>query len=58
MCEIDEQVVAVAKEHFSDSTATSFDDPRLTLVHADAAAYLKPLWMGKVILATPPSRRR
>ena len=47
MCEIDEQVVAVAKEHFSDSTATSFDDPRLTLVHADAAAYLKAIVDGK-----------
>ena len=47
MCEIDEQVVAVAKEHFSDSTATSFDDPRLTLVHADAAAYLKAIVDGQ-----------
>ena len=57
MCEIDEQVV-VAKEHFSDSTATSFDDPRLTLVHADAAAYLKAIVDGKGDSSDPPSRRR
>jgi len=46
MCEIDEAVVKVAREHFGDSTATAFDDPRLTLVHADAAAYLKTVVDG------------
>jgi len=46
MCEIDAQVVAVAKEFFADSTATAFGDRRLTLVHADAAAYLRTLVAG------------
>lgn len=41
MCEIDELVVRTAKKFFSGSTATAFDDPRLTLVHEDAAAFLK-----------------
>eukprot|EP00729_Bicosta_minor_P015552 gene15552-7927_t len=41
MCEIDSMVVDVAKRHLSASTATSFDDPRLTLVHADAAEFVK-----------------
>ena len=30
----------MAKKHFSDSTATCFDDPRLTLIIDDAAKYL------------------
>lgn len=30
-----------AKRFFPDSMATAFDDPRLSLVHADAAAYVK-----------------
>ena len=41
MCEIDKKVVAVAKEFLSNSTATAFSDPRVTLVHADAAEYVK-----------------
>jgi len=41
MCEIDAKVVAVAKKYFSNSTATAFDDERVTLVHADAAEYVK-----------------
>ena len=41
MCEIDPVVVQVAKEFFANSTATAFDDPRLNLVHEDAAEYLK-----------------
>jgi len=41
MCEIDPMVVDVAKKYLSNSTATSFHDPRLTLVHADAAQFVK-----------------
>ena len=41
MCEIDAEVVRVAKEFFSESTATSFGDPRLNLVHDDAAEFIK-----------------
>ncbi len=41
MCEIDEGVVAVAKEFFGHITATSFDDPRVTLLFQDAAEYVK-----------------
>ena len=37
MCEIDELVVNVSKRYLGKSTATAFDDPRVTLVHADAA---------------------
>ena len=38
--EIDPIVVAVSKKWFGHSVATSFDDPRLTLAHEDAARYL------------------
>ena len=41
MCEIDKVVCDKAKEFFSNSTATAFNDPRVTLVHADAAEYVK-----------------
>lgn len=41
MCEIDKMVVDVAKKYFSGSTATAFSDPRVTLVHADAAEYVR-----------------
>lgn len=41
MVEIDEMVVEVAKKYFSESTATSFDDRRLTLIHEDAAEFLR-----------------
>ena len=41
MCEIDALVVDVAKRFFGESTATAFNDPRVTLVHADAAEYVK-----------------
>ena len=34
------QVVRMAKKHFSKSTATCFDDPRLKLMFDDAAKYL------------------
>jgi len=40
MCEIDEKVVEVSRKYLGGSTAMSFDDPRLTLVHDDAAAYV------------------
>lgn len=40
MCEIDAEVVRVAKEFFGNSTATGFSDPRLTLIHDDAAKYV------------------
>ena len=41
MCEIDEGVVAAAKKYFGHITATSFDDPRVTLLFQDAAEYVK-----------------
>jgi len=44
MCEIDSVVVDVAKKYFGTTTATSFNDPRVTLVHADAAEYVKNIY--------------
>eukprot|EP00965_Chrysotila_dentata_P249479 6208916-Pleurochrysis_carterae.AAC.4 len=41
MCEIDPMVCEVAKKFFATSTATAFDDPRVTLVHQDAAQFVK-----------------
>jgi spermidine synthase len=41
MCEIDKKVVDVAKKFLGKSTATAFNDPRVTLVHADAAQYVR-----------------
>merc|ERR1712050_691798 len=41
MCEIDPVVCEIAQKFFSNSTATSFNDPRVSLVHADAAVFLK-----------------
>jgi len=40
-CEIDPFVVKVAKQYFGDTLATSFDDPRVTLLHADGAKFLE-----------------
>uniref|UniRef100_A0A7S2HBD7 PABS domain-containing protein n=1 Tax=Haptolina brevifila TaxID=156173 RepID=A0A7S2HBD7_9EUKA len=40
MCEIDPLVCDVAKQYLSASTAVAFNDPRVTLVHADAAEYV------------------
>jgi spermidine synthase len=40
MCEIDKQVVAVSKQFFSNTLATSFNDPRLKLLFCDATKYL------------------
>ena len=40
LVEIDQKVIDVAKEFFSESTATSFDDERLTIVNQDAAEFL------------------
>lgn len=51
MCEIDQRVVAVAREFFGTSTATAFDDPRLTLIHEDAAVFLaKPASYDAIIV--------
>jgi len=47
MCEIDPMVCDVSKEFFKDSLATTFNDPRLTLLHADAAAFLRDGECGK-----------
>jgi len=41
MCEIDPVVCDIAKKFFAKSTAVSFNDPRVTLVHADAAEFVK-----------------
>ena len=40
MVEIDPSVIEVAKEFFSKSTAVSFNDPRLHIVHVDAFEYI------------------
>ena len=40
MCDLDEQVVAAAREHLPDWSAGAYEDPRVTLVHDDARAYL------------------
>ncbi|CAM9215337.1 unnamed protein product [Discosporangium mesarthrocarpum] len=40
MCEIDPMVCEVSKR-FNFCTSTSFDDPRLTLVHEDAAEFVR-----------------
>ena len=41
MCEIDADVVSVSKQFFSETMATAFTDPRLTLIHDDAAVFLR-----------------
>eukprot|EP00941_MAST-03F_sp_MAST-3F-sp1_P003757 g3757.t1 len=41
MCEIDEELVNLTKKYFATTTATSFDDKRLTLKFMDAAEYVK-----------------
>ena len=41
MVEIDEMVIDVSKRFFAKSTATSFEDERLTLIHEDAADFLR-----------------
>eukprot|EP00608_Synchroma_pusillum_P012450 CAMPEP_0198442498 /NCGR_PEP_ID=MMETSP1452-20131203/66843_1 /TAXON_ID=1181717 /ORGANISM="Synchroma pusillum, Strain CCMP3072" /LENGTH=155 /DNA_ID=CAMNT_0044163123 /DNA_START=1 /DNA_END=464 /DNA_ORIENTATION=+ len=40
MCEIDDRVVALAREYFPTTMATCFEDPRLTLRFQDAAEFL------------------
>lgn len=56
MCEIDSQVVDVARKFFANSTASSFDDPRLTLIHDDAAKFLQALVGGENDLAGEAGR--
>mmetsp|Transcript_18676 Transcript_18676/g.24314 ORF Transcript_18676/g.24314 Transcript_18676/m.24314 type:complete len:314 (+) Transcript_18676:67-1008(+) len=41
MCEIDPMVCEVSKKYFTETMATAFNDPRLNLVHDDAAKFLK-----------------
>lgn len=41
LVEIDQKVIDVAKEFFAETTATSFDDPRVTIVNQDAAEFLQ-----------------
>jgi spermidine synthase len=41
MCEIDSMVCDVSKRFFPDNVATAFGDARVTLVHADAAVFVK-----------------
>ncbi|CAE7824342.1 SPDSYN2, partial [Symbiodinium microadriaticum] len=47
MCEIDRQVVEVSKHFLSESLAASYNDPRLTLMYDDAAAYLREQGRGQ-----------
>lgn len=42
-CEIDELVVKVSKKYFSATLATSFSDPRVTMIYQDAVEYCKEL---------------
>ncbi|CAE7641519.1 Srm [Symbiodinium microadriaticum] len=46
MVEIDQLVVEVSKKYLLSSTATSFDDPRVTLLFQDAAMFVKNLPTG------------
>ncbi|RYG48861.1 hypothetical protein EON67_07195, partial [archaeon] len=39
-CEIDRRVVEVSKQFFGSTMATSFEDPRVTLLFDDAAKYI------------------
>ncbi len=41
MVDLDEQVVALCREHLPDHHQGAFDDPRLALHYADAVAYLR-----------------
>jgi spermidine synthase len=41
LVEIDQKVIEVAKKFFTTTTATTFDDPRVTIVHQDAAEFLE-----------------
>ena len=41
MVDLDDQVVALCREHLPNHHQGSFDDPRLTLLHEDALAYLE-----------------
>ena len=41
MVDLDQQVVELCKEHLPNHHKGSFDDPRLTLLHEDAVAYLR-----------------
>lgn len=41
MVEIDVEVINVAKNYFSNSTAVAFEDPRLTIVHEDGCEYMQ-----------------
>ena len=41
MVDLDQEVVELCKEHLPNHHKGSFDDPRLTLLHEDAIAYLR-----------------
>jgi spermidine synthase len=41
MCEIDREVCEVSRRFLGRATTEAFDDPRLTLLHVDAASYLQ-----------------
>jgi spermidine synthase len=41
MVDLDQEVVELCKEHLPNHHQGSFDDPRLTLLHEDAIAYLR-----------------
>jgi spermidine synthase/S-adenosylmethionine decarboxylase proenzyme len=43
MVDIDAEVVAACREHLPNHHLGSFDDPRVTLIHGDAVAYLASL---------------
>ena len=43
MVDIDAEVVAACREHLPNHHLGSFDDPRVTLIHEDAVAYLASL---------------
>ena len=41
MVEVDPTVILVAKKYFASSTAVSFDDPRVSIVHVDGFEYMQ-----------------
>ncbi|KAJ8599940.1 hypothetical protein CTAYLR_002808 [Chrysophaeum taylorii] len=55
LCEIDATVVQVAKKFFLRSTASAYDDPRLDIIHDDAATFLQALAGKKDVADDAPS---
>jgi spermidine synthase len=50
MCEIDKMVIDVSKQFMGDTLATSYDDPRLTLVSCEMSGFLVVLCLYVCVL--------